>query len=79
MVAPPESVSLQLACRTGPNPSGTRLYFAHPSIILGSFSSLFGYFIFTQTVLGRAGSCKTGFFPLQHPYLYYIIFSIGLR
>lgn len=32
MLAAPEAVSLQLAWRTGPNPSGTRLYFAHLSL-----------------------------------------------
>ena len=46
MLAAPEAVSLQLAWRTGPNPSGTRLYFAHPFTILPSFPYLFGFFIF---------------------------------
>lgn len=50
-----------LACRPGPYaqwvPASTSHY---PSSILPSFPYLFGFFIFTQSVLGRAGSCKTG-------------------
>jgi hypothetical protein len=68
MVAPPESVSLQLSLSYRPErPVGPAYTSRTPSIILDSFPSLFGYFIFTQSVLGRAGSCKTGFCPYRTP------------
>ena len=67
MLAAPEAVSLQLACRTGPRPSGFPPILRAPFTILPSFPYLFGFFIFTQSVLGRAGSGKTGNSPYSTP------------
>ena len=67
IVAQPEAVSIQLSLAYRPErPVGPAYTSRTPSSILPSFPSLFGYFIFTQSVLGRAGSCKTGF-PLAAP------------
>ena len=56
-----------LVCRPGPYAQWVPASTSHEtSSILPSFPSLFGYFIFTQSVLGRAGSCKT-VFPLAAP------------
>lgn len=71
MVAPPEAVSIQFSLSYRPErPVGPAYTSHYPSSILPSFPSLFGYFIFTQSVLGRAGSCKTGFYPYNDVIIY---------
>lgn len=68
MVAPPEAVSIQFSLSYRPvRPVGPAYTSHETSSILPSFPSLFGYFIFTQSVLGRAGSCKTAKSPYSTP------------
>lgn len=61
MLAAPEAVSIQFSLSYRPTPQWVPAYTSHyPSSILPSFPYLFGFFIFTQSALGRAGSCKKG-------------------